>query len=99
MKYRPLGQAVWREGTTENISRSGVLFRAPDLLDLNTPIEMRVALPVGPSPERFPEVLCRGRIVRTMDVSADEPRPALAAEITDYHLMPAKIDTRKTRES
>ena len=99
MKYRPLGQAGWREGTTENISRSGVLFRAPDLLDLNTPIEMRVALPVGPSPERFPEVLCHGRIVRTIDGSADEGRPGLAAKITDYRLMPGKIDKPDTRDS
>src|SRR5580700_886196 len=27
LKYRPLGEPDWRDGTTENISRSGMLFR------------------------------------------------------------------------
>jgi hypothetical protein len=94
MKYRPVGQTSWREGTTENISRSGVLFRAPDLLAPNTPVEMRVALPVGPTPEQFPQVLCTGRIVRTVGVSRNEPYPALAASIIGYQLQPAKRDTR-----
>jgi hypothetical protein len=95
MKYRPVGQTGWREGTTENISRSGVLFRAPDLLEPNTPVEMRVALPVGPTPEQFPQVLCTGRIVRTVvGVSRNEPYPALAASIIGYQLQAAKKDTR-----
>jgi hypothetical protein len=94
MKYRPVGQVSWRDGTTENISRSGVLFRAPDMLEPNTAVEMRVALPVGPSPELFPQVLCTGRIVRTVAVSSNDPRPALAASIIGYQLQPAKIDTR-----
>jgi hypothetical protein len=94
MKYRPVGHTGWREGTTENISRSGVLFRAPDLLEPNTSVEMRVALPVGPTPELFPQVLCTGRIVRTVGISSNEPYPALAASIIGYRLQQAKINTR-----
>lgn len=94
MKYRPVGQASWREGTTENISRSGVLFRAPDLLELDTPIEMRVALPIGASPDLFSEVICSGRIVRSVSGAGVEQRPILAAAITDYRLQPAKPTTR-----
>ncbi len=94
IKFRPEGQAGWREGTTENISRSGVLFRAPDLLELNTRIEMRVALPIGASPEHFPEVFCTGRIVRTIGISCDGQRPGLAAAITDYRLGPAMTEMR-----
>ena len=29
LRYRPLGEKSWRPGTTENISRSGLLFQAP----------------------------------------------------------------------
>jgi hypothetical protein len=90
MKYRCVGQTNWREATTENISSSGVLFRAPELLELSTPIEMRVALPIGASHDRFPEVLCSGRIVRTVDMSAADRRPGLAAAITEYRLRPAR---------
>ena len=94
VRFRPAGDEAWREGRSENISRSGVLFRAPDLLETNTAVEMRVALPVGPTPEQFPQVLCTGRIVRTVSVSSNEPYPALAASIIGYRLQPAKRDTR-----
>ena len=88
MKYRAVGQTRWQKGTTENISRSGVLFQAADLLDVNTPIEMRVALPIGDSAERFSEVLCTGRIVRIATRPGEQEHPALAAAITDYRLQP-----------
>jgi hypothetical protein len=94
MKYRPMGEGEWREGITENISRSGVLFRAPDLLAPDTPIEMRVALPVGASPDLFSEVVCSGRLVRTVSAAGAERRPALAAAITDYRLQPANPTAR-----
>jgi hypothetical protein len=94
MKYRPVGQASWREATTENISRSGVLFRAPELLELDTPIEMRVALPIGASPDLFSEVICSGRIVRSVSDAGPEMRPALAAAITDSRLQPGRPSAR-----
>jgi hypothetical protein len=90
MKYRAVGQTGWREATTENISRSGVLFRASAIFELDTPIEMRVALPVGATPDVFPEVFCSGRIVRRVVGSGEESRAALAAAITFYRLESAK---------
>jgi hypothetical protein len=30
LKYRLVGESGWREGTTENISRSGMLFQAEE---------------------------------------------------------------------
>src|SRR5262249_35596021 len=35
LKYRLLGENAWRDGTTENISRSGMLFRAEELIPPN----------------------------------------------------------------
>jgi len=32
LRYRPLGEKSWRPGTTENISRSGLLFQAQEAL-------------------------------------------------------------------
>ena len=37
LKYRPIGEDDWRAGTTENISRSGMLFRAEELSSRQRP--------------------------------------------------------------
>jgi hypothetical protein len=44
LRYRPLGSTRWQVGRIENISRSGVLFRAPDPMEVNTRLEMSVAV-------------------------------------------------------
>src|SRR6185436_1176121 len=46
MRYRPAGESQWREAKTENISRSGVLFRTSHIEPLQVSIEMLLALPV-----------------------------------------------------
>ena len=51
------GEAGWHDGTTENISRSGVLFRGAGILRVDTPIEMRLVLPVGGEVQQLPELL------------------------------------------
>jgi PilZ domain len=87
IRYRTVGEAGWKDGVTENISRSGVLFRAADLLRVDTPIEMRLVLPVAGRTEQLPEILCQGHIVRTVfDVGKDQQQPALAATITRYRI-------------
>ena len=90
LRYRPYGDDQWRDGRTENISRSGVLFRADHLMPLQTPIEMLLALPaeMGGGDEAA-TVICRGRVVRTVtgeDDSDDDTRPAVAATIAGYRL-------------
>ena len=85
LKYRLLGENDWRTGTTENISRSGLLFRAEELLSPNAQLEINLVLPqevAGLSPA---EVVCRGQIVRTVDPEKPTMNPALAAKITQYH--------------
>jgi hypothetical protein len=94
LRYRPSGDQQWREGRTENISRSGVLFRTDHLMPLQTPIEMLLALPaeVGGG-EDAATVICRGRIVRTevpKGAENDDERPAVAATIAGYRLAHAQ---------
>jgi hypothetical protein len=84
LRYRPVGETDWREGCTENISRSGVLFLAEGLMAVDTRIEMRFALPVGHVPSG---VACRGRVVRTVSPLANGGRPALAATISGYRFV------------
>jgi hypothetical protein len=86
IRYRALGEREWREGRTENISRSGILFRTPGPVELDTSLEMRFELPAG----RFlPEVVCTGRVVRAI-LSRSRSAPVIAATIADYRLLPTR---------
>ena len=86
MRYRPAGDMRWREGYTENISRSGVLFRTSQPMPLLTPIEMTLALPSEVGGGDDATVICRGRVVRTEPANRLDPRPAVAATIAGYRL-------------
>ena len=81
LRYRSVGAARWHEGRVENISRSGVLFRATDLVDVDAQVEITLLLPVRPSATA---IVCRGRIVRTVLPGGSERRPGLAATISRY---------------
>ena len=85
LKYRLLDEEKWHDGETRNISRSGLLFQAEDLLQPNVQLEINLVLPAeiaGLSPT---EVVCRGQIVRTVKSAGEEMQPALAAKILQYH--------------
>jgi hypothetical protein len=81
LRYRPVGGRRWHEGEVENISRSGVLFRGAALVDVNTPVEIALLLPVLPPASA---IVCRGRIVRTILPGGPRRRPGLAATISRY---------------
>jgi hypothetical protein len=90
LRYRSAGDSQWRDGRTENISRSGVLFRTDRLMPPQTRIEIVLALPaeVGGGDEAA-TVICRGRIVRT-EVRAgdadDDEGLVVAATIAGYRI-------------
>jgi PAS domain S-box-containing protein len=83
LKYRLLGESGWREGTTENISRSGVLFQAEETLTPNAQLEINLVLPEEIAGLAAAEVICRGEVVRT--VESGTVSPTLAAKILQYH--------------
>lgn len=83
IRYRASGDAAWGEGITENISRSGVLFRAKHLLEVGTSVDMSFVLPAEMGGEARAEVSCHGRVVRTEPNTA--ARAGVAATITSYH--------------
>src|SRR5437899_5112996 len=85
LKYRPLGENDWRKGTTENISRSGMLFRAEELIAPNAQLEINLVLPAEIGGFSAAEVVCRGEVVRTVEPDSPTVSPALAAKILQYH--------------
>ena len=81
LRYRPAGHKGWKQGTVENISRSGVLFRAQQPVALDTAVDIALVLEGAPGNEP-PEVVCWGVIVRA--APGDESSPLLAAKIVHY---------------
>jgi hypothetical protein len=87
LRYRSTGDDEWRDGRTENISRSGVLFRTDRLMPPQTRIEMLLALPAELGGDEAATVICRGRIVRT-GPRTEEPDAGhvVAATIAGYRI-------------
>ena len=71
---------------TQNISSSGVLFQVDELLPIEADLELRLQLPNVGAPGRA-EVVCRGRVVRTVEPSDDCPWLAAAIVISDFDFL------------
>ena len=85
LKYRLVGESGWREGTTENISRSGMLFQAEEPIAPNAQLEINLVLPAEIAGLAAAEVVCRGEVVRTVNRETGTVSPTLAAKILQYH--------------
>ena len=85
LKYRQVGESGWREGTTENISRSGMLFQAEEPIAPNAQLEINLVLPAEIAGLAAAEVVCRGEVVRTVNRESGTVSATLAAKILQYH--------------
>lgn len=85
--FRKRGEGSWRQGMTDNISRSGVLFRTSEPLESSTPIEMHFALPLKVPAYSGAVVACRGLIVRTVPADSPDALPGFAATISRYRFV------------
>jgi hypothetical protein len=66
VRYRA-GDGTWRQGTSENISRNGLLLHAEDAINPDTPLEVVVDLPPAVAGGPAATMVCRGRVSRTLD--------------------------------
>ncbi|MDP9262939.1 MAG: PAS domain-containing protein, partial [Acidobacteriota bacterium] len=82
-RYRRIGELEWTQGTTENMSCSGVLFRAQKLLHPETPLEMHFTLPTQLTGEVSQEVACNGYVVRTVEAAGPGQPSAVASKLLD----------------
>ncbi len=93
LEYRQAGSDKWHIGTVENISQSGVFFRATQVLSHDTDVELVFEMPEEITGQLNSRVLCKGYIVRAIrgPVSkGSRPEPALAAAISGYTFLPEK---------
>lgn len=87
VRYRLEGETEWRTGLTENVSRSGLLFRPETLADPRTPIDIILVLPGAVAGEPTSRLRCRGEVVRAgMHGNGHDSVPCMAAMVTDYQL-------------
>jgi len=91
LRYRVNSTSTWFEGTIENLSQTGVLFRGPQKLPVNALIEMVFEMPEDISGQKNRNVLCQGRVIRCKDESSQAEKKKeetsegmLAASIVDY---------------
>jgi two-component system cell cycle sensor histidine kinase/response regulator CckA len=91
LRYRRLGESSWHEGKTENISRSGMLFTADEMLQPSAQLEINLVLPAELAGLSATEVVCRGEVVRTVEPTQESVSPALAARILQYHFQHGPI--------
>jgi len=92
VRYRRTGDPEWRCGETENISRSGVLIRGEDLLEVDASVELLVVLHVRNTADPG-EVLCSGRVVRTVSPSDEYTCPGSAVAIEQFDFVPPDTDS------
>jgi hypothetical protein len=80
LKYRLLGKSVWRNGTTDNISRSGMLFRVEETIHPNAQLEINLVLPAEVAGMSTAEVICHGEVVRTVELEQPFVGPGSCGE-------------------
>ncbi len=84
LKYRLSGERAWRKGTTQNISRSGMLFRAEKGIPPQAQLEINLVLPEEISGLSAAEVVCRCEVVRALTSEPPTMNAVLAAKILRY---------------
>ena len=74
LHYRKSGMPHWQDGKTVNISRTGILFEADEVLPKDSVLDIQVSLPLKVS------ISCQATVVRS-----DESR--YAVRIHRHHLI------------
>ncbi|MGH9354285.1 MAG: PilZ domain-containing protein [Terriglobia bacterium] len=87
VRYRETGSVDWQEGTTVNVSASGILFRSAQSLRPRTALDVALTLPVAISGEAPAEIGCRGTVVREVRDSSHHEVPMLAVSIARYRFV------------
>jgi hypothetical protein len=85
--YRVNGVGEWLPGTSENLSRSGMLFRADFPVEPGVPVEVELEMPRELTGEAETKVICKAKVARVTHVEATSKVPEsflIACAIADY---------------
>jgi hypothetical protein len=84
LRFRPSGHGEWYQAEIFNISRSGVVFRALQTMDIASPCELNFIMPAEIAGKEGAVVFVKGDVVRTAMPKTDDNRPLIAVTIVDY---------------
>jgi PilZ domain len=87
VQYREGKAGEWLPGTSENLSRSGLLFRAATALPLGAPVEIELEMPKELTGDAGSKVTCKATVARVTHVEATSKQPEvflIACSIDDY---------------
>jgi len=85
--FRKSDSPTWLQGTTENISHTGILFLSSSPLALESRLYLKVLLQCGAKSKNFSMVVCKGVVVRQERREAQEPPVALAVVIRAFRIV------------
>ena len=85
--YREVDSPTWLEGTTENISCTGVLFHSTSPFALESTLELRLQVTVASEVRDPAEIRCKGVVVRMEQRDVPETPVALAVAMRDVRLV------------
>jgi hypothetical protein len=87
IRYRIPRSQDWFEACTENVSRSGVLFRTDCVFEPMTTLDLRLELPpVNNNGGTHAEIVCKGEVVRVERHYPLGDSPAVGVAIYNYRL-------------
>lgn len=87
VRYRIPRSPSWFVASTENVSRSGVLFRTDCIFEPTTALDLRLELPpINNEGRVHAEVVCRGEVVRVEQTHDAGGSPSVAVAIHNYRL-------------
>ncbi|MDT8068862.1 MAG: PilZ domain-containing protein [Terriglobia bacterium] len=108
VQFRVKGTEEWLQGTTENISKSGVLFRSPLSMEPETKLELKFEMPKELTGDAPAEVVCQGSVRRVIANPATKKQPPtfnIACAVAGYDFIAlnpqpqALVDKAKSPES
>jgi hypothetical protein len=85
--FRHPDSSTWLEGTTENISYTGVLFRSVSPLELESTLEIRLQLTVPAEGKDPAEIRGKGVVVRMERQGVPETPVSLAVAMRDCRIV------------
>jgi len=88
VRYRIPHSSEWIDACTENVSRSGVVFRTDRAFESNTSVDLRLQLPPTDNNEGVRgEIACKGDVVRVEKRDPSELTQTVAVAFRNYRFM------------
>lgn len=87
VQFRVSGSQDWLEGSTENISKSGVLFRSLESFEPSTKLELKFEMPKELTGDAPAQVICQAsvsRVIPQAGTKKQKPSFQIGCTIFDY---------------